>query len=64
MSGQGVWETGCQLSLELGCGGKERICPGVEEFVTDKFPWEGLAVGRDPGVANVLFWVWEDLERT
>lgn len=64
MSGQGVWETECRLSLELGCGGKERVCPGAEEFVTDKIPWEGLAVGRDPGVANVLFRVREGLGRT
>lgn len=33
-------------------------------FVSNKIPWEGLAVGRDPGVANVLFWVQEGLGKT
>ena len=49
----GVWREGESLSK-----GKE--------FVTNKIPLGGLAAGRDPGRANVLFCVhvWEGLGRT
>lgn len=47
----GVWREGESLSKS-------------EEFVSNKIPWEGLAAGRDPGIANVLSWVQESLGRT
>lgn len=64
MSGQGGWEAGCRLSLGVGSGGNERVCPRAKSLCQTRIHGKVWLRARDPAVANVLFWVREGLGRT
>ena len=55
---------GCQLSLGLGCGNKERVHPRAKTVCQTRFHRKAWWRARDPGVAQVLFWVQKGLGRT
>lgn len=64
MIGQGGWKAGCRLCLGPGCSGKERVCPRAKSLCQTRFHGKAWLQARDPGVADVLFWVQEGLGRT